>query len=552
MLKKLLLGIIFAVLITFNVQTSFGYSVTFEDWGTRIQNTPTVCILEPAYEDDKYLTKVFVKRLMDQSRIAIDEWEVLLKQTEKTRDKSMWEINQIALSLEEQKDFDYQECNVFIHFQDIPELEEDWFKLLGKTRYEEADTGRSEITIYYAGIEFCKTEDEKFIYYDPCFSDSPRLLQQLSSAVKHEFGHALGLGHYVSDNIQINIDWARGSINAPSIMSVFTHQNVNENRITPKDIDKVRTLYGEEGFFHNITIEKNTFKLFESSQEEFIIPKAGFQIASIEGLIDTERLVSGVSVILEITGPDGTVFIDIKVNSKGVFNFQKTIDSNVVNGTYSAIASYRGEKSNEITFNIIKDTAINDTNELSQIPKWVKNNAKWYGDGQMMDRDFILGIKYLVERGFIGIPDEILQELDTIKEDSTKNPEFPVASPADPQKSITILSDDSPCREGYVLVYRFVHHDTLCATPSTANSWEELGLAEIVASANVTNDVQESVSEEELFMEIPDGTKQTENQESVIPEWVRDTAKWWSEDQISDEEFTNEIKYLIENGIIKI
>ncbi len=409
-MKKIILGISLMLLITFNVQTSFGYSVTFEEWGTRIQNTPTVCILEPAYEDDKYLTKVFVKRLMDKSRIAIDEWEAQLKQTEKTRDKSMWEINQIALSLEEQKDFDYQECNVFIHFQDIPELEEDWFKLLGNTRYEEADTGRSEITIYYAGIEFCKTEDEKFIYYDPCFSDSPRLLQQLSTAVKHEFGHALGLGHYIADDIQINIDWARGSINAPSIMSVFTHQNVNENRITPKDIDKVRTLYGEEGFFHNIIIEKNTFKLFESSQEEFIIPKGGFQIASIEGLIDTQRLISGVPVILEITGPEGNVvFIDIKVNSKGVFNFQKTIDSSVVNGTYSAIASYRGEKSNEITFNIIKDTAINDTNELSQIPKWLKNNAKWYGDGQMMDRDFILGIKYLIEKGFVDIPDVTVQ-----------------------------------------------------------------------------------------------------------------------------------------------
>jgi hypothetical protein len=201
---------------------------------------------------------------------------------------------------------------------------------------------------------------------------------------------------------------------------------------------------------------------------------------------------------------------------------------------------------------MIKDTTIKNTttNELSQIPQWLKNNAKWYGDGQMMDREFILGIKYLVEKEFIEIPDEILQELDTIKENTAKNPEFQV-SPADPQKSITTPSDDSPCREGYVLVYRFLHHDTLCATPSTLNSWEELGLAEIVASANGTDNVQESISEEDSFMEISDGTT-TENQESVIPEWVRNIAKWWSEDQISNEEFTNQIKYLIENGIIKI
>ena len=413
-MKKIILGISLILLITFNIQTSFGYSVTFEVWETRIQNTPTVCILEPAYEDDKYLTEFFVKRLMDKSRIAIDEWEILLKQTERTRDKSMWEINQIELSLEEQKDFDYQECNVFIHFQDIPELEEDWFKVLGKTRYEEQDTGRSEITIYYAGIEYCKTEDEKFYYYDPCFSDSHRLMQQLSSTIKHEFGHALGLGHYKADDIQINIDWARGVINAPSIMSVFTHQNTNEMKITLKDIDKVRTLYGEEGFFHNRIIEKNTFKLFESPQEKFIIPKGGFQIASIEGLIDTQRLISGVPVVLEITRPDGTVvFIDIKVNSKGVFNFQKTIDSSIANGTYFLIASYRGEKSNEITFNIVTEpiteatteTTTEATTEQPKIPSWVKKNANGYGNGQLDDIFFILGIEYLIENGLIKIPD---------------------------------------------------------------------------------------------------------------------------------------------------
>ena len=134
-------------------------------------------------------------------------------------------------------------------------------------------------------------------------------------------------------------------------------------------------------------------------------------VASINGLIDTERVVSGVPVILEITGPDGTsVLTNIKVKSDGIFNFQKIIDSSVVNGTYFVIASYRGEKSNEITFNLIKDTMIKDTtNEPSQIPQWLKNNAKGYGDGQMMDRDFILGIKYLIEMGLMEIPDWTVQ-----------------------------------------------------------------------------------------------------------------------------------------------
>ena len=406
-MKKIILGISLILLLGFNVQTSFGYNVTFEEWGTRIQDTPTVCILKPAYDDDKYLKEDFVNRLMDKTRIVINEWEVQLKQSERTKDKSMWEINQVIIPFEEQEEFNYQECNVYIHFRDKPELEEDWYKVLGKTNYEQGTTGRSEITIYYAGIDICRTEDEKFIYFDPCFSDLPRLMQQISSTVKHEFGHALGLGHYVADDIQVNIDWARGNINAPSIMSVFTHQNVNENRITPMDINKVRTLYGEEGFFNNETMKKNTFQSFESPQQEFVIPKAGFQIASIDGLIYPERVILGIPVILEITRPDGTsVLTNIKVESNGIFNFQKIIDSDVANGKYFVIASYRGEKSNEITFNMIKDTS---TNELSQIPQWLKNNAKGYGEGQMMGRDFILGIKYLIEHGFMEISGVIVQ-----------------------------------------------------------------------------------------------------------------------------------------------
>jgi len=38
----------------------------------------------------------------------------------------------------------------------------------------------------------------------------------------------------------------------------------------------------------------------------------------------------------------------------------------------------------------------------------------------------------------------------------------------------------------------------------------------------------------------------------VIPDWVRNNAKWWSEQLISDEEFANGLHYLIENGIISV
>lgn len=406
-MKKSILVIFLIVLVTFNVQTSFGYTITFEDWGNRIKEIPLVCILEPTLENDKYLTEIFVERLMKESLRSIGEWEAMLKHTERSHDKSMWEINQIIISLEEQKEFDYQECNVFIHFRDKPELEEDWFKIIGETKYEQGTTGRTEITVYYAGIRMCMTQDQIFIYFDPCYTDTHRIMPQIKTVIKHEFGHALGLGHYIADNLQVNIEWAQGQSKPPSIMAVFTHQNFNENIITLKDINKVITLYGVEGFLHSETVEKITFLSFESPIQEFIIIDDNFQIAQINGVINTEELVSGIPVVLEITRPDGTsVSENTAVDSDGVFKFQKIIYSSVASGTYFVTASYKGEKSNEISFNIIKNTENYDTTIIeSQIPQWLKNNVKWYAEGQMMDRDFVLVIKYLIEKGLMDIPD---------------------------------------------------------------------------------------------------------------------------------------------------
>jgi len=37
-----------------------------------------------------------------------------------------------------------------------------------------------------------------------------------------------------------------------------------------------------------------------------------------------------------------------------------------------------------------------------------------------------------------------------------------------------------------------------------------------------------------------------------IPIWVRNIAGWWADDFISEENFVNVIKYLVEEGIIRV
>ncbi|MBI3640367.1 MAG: hypothetical protein HY223_08645 [Thaumarchaeota archaeon] len=48
-------------------------------------------------------------------------------------------------------------------------------------------------------------------------------------------------------------------------------------------------------------------------------------------------------------------------------------------------------------------TLTTNTNQSNQIPTWVKNNAGWWADGTISDSDFVSGIQYLVSEGIIHI-----------------------------------------------------------------------------------------------------------------------------------------------------
>ncbi len=48
-------------------------------------------------------------------------------------------------------------------------------------------------------------------------------------------------------------------------------------------------------------------------------------------------------------------------------------------------------------------TSMISAQSSSQIPQWVKNNACWWSDGSISDRDFALGLEYLVRQGIIRV-----------------------------------------------------------------------------------------------------------------------------------------------------
>ena len=56
---------------------------------------------------------------------------------------------------------------------------------------------------------------------------------------------------------------------------------------------------------------------------------------------------------------------------------------------------------------------------------------------------------------------------------------------------------------------------------------------------------------QEEILQVPP-TKVNQDESSEIPDWIKNTAKWWGENQISDNDFLNGIQHLISMGIISL
>lgn len=48
------------------------------------------------------------------------------------------------------------------------------------------------------------------------------------------------------------------------------------------------------------------------------------------------------------------------------------------------------------------------------IPQWIKNNAKWWSEGNITDAQFVSGIQYLITQGIIQIPTQIPVPIKTV------------------------------------------------------------------------------------------------------------------------------------------
>ena len=327
---------------------AFGYSVNYETIGKIIFGIPTVCAIPFS---DPELSQSQVKMLYFQARASTQEWHSQL-QIANRYNPDNWTINYLQLTPEN----DSSDCDVIIKFEPKPKDPSLHYVALGQTQIPEKTGDPIIVIIYYQNIGLCKTQDQYYIYYNPCYTQGTFTERSIGNTVRHELGHAFGLGHYISDDMQLNKDWASGGRPSPSIMIITEHENPYQIMILPVDVEKLRSIYGDEGFAGN--------------KREIIEDDSKNEVTFQNNIPDWIR------------------------NNAKWWSEESISDKDFASGIEYLI-------SNKI---IVLPEIISQTKTAEEkIPDWIKRNASWWSEGMISDDDFIQGLQYLVQHGIIRV-----------------------------------------------------------------------------------------------------------------------------------------------------
>ena len=125
-----------------------------------------------------------------------------------------------------------------------------------------------------------------------------------------------------------------------------------------------------------------------------------YEKIKIFGTVEEPRSSGYVNMI--ITEPDGKTY-PAKVRPNGSYGNYENFILICCNkaGTYSVYVEWRGYHIGTVAVDVIQKPK--PTESLTVIPDWIKNNARWWADGQINDIAYISGIQHLIKVGIIKV-----------------------------------------------------------------------------------------------------------------------------------------------------
>ena len=556
------------------IHQSFAYTIEYESIGYKLKQNPTICAIEPSNPN---LSDKEIEKLFDQTRIAVSEWEVQLQSAViYQKNKDFWEINYEEIK---QDEIDASaNCEIKIFYYNKPEIPLLEHIALGVAELDPL-TDTWDVKIYYSEIKLEKKSDTKYYWYEPYYTDNLKTQQELGTTIRHEVGHALGLGHYTADDVLVSLEWSKGKRPAPSIMVPFHAEFSDEQKIVPLDIDKLRSIYGENGFttFSDVDefetykaqmfIEKDYFDdglsysekyLKNNPSDEEMLYFKGEALWGLDRYSDAEKIMDDV---LEINQEnEGALYTKAKALAKSK-NYDESLEylDNLltINPQHDKALSYKGrifEKQEMYpeakTFYL----------EAFQVNPFNTSNLNRYANLQS-ELGFYEDAVFYYERALLVEPDDIdtlyniayaLEQLERVEESQQY---YEKAEQLESEEILVEPKETIPKTTPEIAEKPQI--------PDWIRNNAEWWAQGAIGDNDFVSGIQYLIKENIMVIpDLPEDTQQMElkdekramglDREETIPDWVRNNAGWWADGLISDDDFVSGIKYLVEQGIIKV
>jgi hypothetical protein len=279
----------------------------FDQVNWRLSHNPLICSLEPTPSESDTVKK---QTLLNEAEYSIIDWNQKLN--DGLGKHPVWILTHKVIPISEQYNSKFfSNCDVIIRY--ITSYSED----------------AAHYGLYKGGVTTFDHNTNK-AYIKIFFSDTTQ--DELGNTIRHEIGHAMGLGHYhVTTDEQFRIK--TGSEDSPSIMDPYVTAN-RYYSINPVDVNEIKRIYGVDGFHSTNNIP------FSSSIPTWIQNDAIDCCSTNRGLYVVDSVLLRDMTVTGLIQPKSSLFDDgldstHSLRYQFVDHFKDSIVEGWINGTFS-------------------------------------------------------------------------------------------------------------------------------------------------------------------------------------------------------------------------